>query len=127
MSLNKNKILIVGHSPSPSSTRRKGNPTLERLNRWLDACDVDIYSFTNLCASSATSLKNGQICETMLKEIFSEYNKIITLGNEVKHYVSKMGFEIYPLPHPSPLNRNLNDKKYETDVIKGLQSFIHSV
>ena len=121
------KILIVGHSPSPSSTKRKGNPTLERLNRWLEACNVDIYSFTNLCASSAGSLRNAEICETMLHEIFKDYNKVITLGKEVKHYTKKMGYDFYELPHPSPLNRNLNDKNYEKDVIRGLQSFIHSV
>jgi len=122
-----NKILILGHSPSPSSTKRKGNPTLERLNRWLDACNVRIYSFTNLCASSAGSLKNAEICETMLHDIFKDYNKVITLGKEVKHYTKKMGYDFYELPHPSPLNRNLNNKQYEKDVINGLQSFIHSV
>ena len=121
------KILIVGHSPSPSSTRRKGNPTLNRLNRWLDACDVRIYSFTNLAPSSVTSLKKVEIDETMFHEIFKKYNKIITLGKEVKQYTNKMGYNFYELPHPSPLNRNLNDKKYEEGVIKGLQSFIHMV
>jgi len=121
------KILIVGHSPSPSSTKRKGNPTLERLNRWLDACDVRIYSFTNLAPSSATSLKKAEINDTMFHEIFKNYNKIITLGKEVKQYTNKMGYDFYELPHPSPLNRNLNDKSYEKAVIKGLQSFIHSV
>lgn len=121
------KILIVGHSPSPSSTKRKGNPTLERLNRWLDACDVRIYSFTNLAPSSAGSLKKAEINDTMFHEIFKNYNKVITLGKEVKQYTKKMGYDFYELPHPSPLNRNLNDKNYEKAVIKGLQSFIHSV
>ena len=121
------KILIVGHSPSPSSTKRKGNPTLERLNRWLDACDVRIYSFTNLAPSSSQSLKKAEINDTMFHEIFKNYNKIITLGKEVKQYTKKMGYDFYELPHPSPLNRNLNDKNYEKDVIRGLQSFIHSV
>jgi hypothetical protein len=121
------KILIVGHSPSPSSTRRKGNPTLNRLNRWLDACDVRIYSFTNLAHSSTGSLKKAEICDTMFHEIFKNYTKVITLGKEVKHYTNKMGYDFYELPHPSPLNRNLNDKKYEEDVIKGLQSFIYMV
>tara|TARA_X000001316_G_C918801_1_gene32936 strand:+ start:242 stop:619 length:378 start_codon:yes stop_codon:yes gene_type:complete len=124
-----NKVLVIGHSPSRGrrTTQKQNNPTLKRLNRWLDACNVGIYSFTNLCASSATSLKKGEICETMLHEIFKDYNKIITLGKEVKHYTNKMGYDFYELPHPSPLNRNLNDKEYEKDVIKGLQSFIHSV
>ena len=124
-----NKVLVIGHSPSRGrrTTQKQNNPTLKRLNRWLDACNVGIYSFTNLCASSATSLKKGEIRETMLHEIFKDYNKIITLGKEVKHYTNKMGYDFYELPHPSPLNRNLNDKNYEKDVIKGLQSFIHSV
>ena len=55
------------------------------------------------------------------------YDKIVTLGKEVKQYTNKMGYNFYELPHPSPLNRNLNCKDYEKNVIKGLQSYLNVI
>jgi len=121
------RILVIGHSPSPSSTKRKGNPTLDRLDRWMEEAGVDVYSFTNLAPSSSQSLRHVEINDIMFHSMFRMYKKVITLGKEVTQYTKKMGYDFYELPHPSPLNRNLNDKQYEKDVIKGLQSFISMV
>ena len=125
--MNSSELLIIGHSPSPSSKVRESNPTLKRLDRWLDACDVGIYSFTNLQPSSSLSIKNLEINKTLFHKMVKNYRKVITLGKEVKHYTNKMGYNFYELPHPSPLNRNLNDKKYEKSVIKGLQIYLNMV
>ena len=125
--MNSSELLIIGHSPSPSSKVREGNPTLKRLDRWLDACGVGIYSFTNLQPSSSLSIKNLEINKTLFHKMVKNYRKVITLGKEVKHYTNKMGYNFYELPHPSPLNRNLNDKKYEKSVIKGLQIYLNMV
>jgi len=125
--MNSSELLIIGHSPSPSSKVREGNPTLKRLDRWLDACDVGIYSFTNLQPSSSLSIKNLEINKTLFHKMVKNYRKVITLGKEVKHYTNKMGYNFYELPHPSPLNRNLNDKNYEKSVIKGLQIYLNVI
>ena len=54
------KVLVIGHSPgkTPINKRKNGSPTLNRLNRWLDACEVDIYSFSNIYAHHKELLKN---------------------------------------------------------------------
>jgi len=128
MSLHKNKILIIGHSPSSKEyCPRKGNPSINRLNRWLDACDVRIYSYSNACAHHAPSLKKGNIDKTFLQNIAKNYNKILVLGKEVEQLFTKMGIEHFALPHPSPLNRKLNDKNFEKSVINGLHSYINGV
>ena len=128
MSLHKNKILIIGHSPSSKEyCPRKGNPSINRLNRWLDACDVRIYSYSNACAHHAPSLKKGNIDKTFLQNIAKNYNKILVLGKEVEQLFTKMGIENFALPHPSPLNRKLNDKNFEKSVINGLHSYINGV
>lgn len=122
------KILVIGHSPSSKEyCPRKGNPSINRLNRWLDDCGVKIYSFSNACAHHAASLKKADIDETYLQNISKNYNKIITLGNEVKQLFTKMGIEHFPLPHPSPLNRKFNDKNFEKSVINGLHFYLNSV
>lgn len=128
MSLHKNKILVIGHSPSSKEyCPRKGNPSINRLNRWLDDCGVKIYSFSNACAHRATSLKKGNIDKIYLQNIAKNYNKILVLGKEVEQLFTKMGIEHFALPHPSPLNRKLNDKKFEKSVINGLHSYINGV
>ena len=121
-------ILVVGHSPSSKEyCPKKGNPSIKRLDRWLDACGVDIYSFTNLCAHHSDSIKAADIDETLIKECVKPYNKVIALGNEVAHYFKKKGIDCFHAPHPSPRNRKFNDKSYESTVINGLQKYIHMI
>ena len=121
----KTKVLIIGHSPSSKEfCPRKGNPSINRLNRWLDHCGVRIYRYSNACAHHVQSLKKADIDETYISQITKSYNKILTLGKEVEHLFNKMGIEHYALPHPSPLNRNLNDKAYETKIINNLKSYL---
>ena len=121
------KILVVGHSPGATDIRKRknGSPTINRLNRWLDACDVRIYSFTNLCAHHKVSLKLSDIDETFINECVNSYNKIIALGNEVSYYLKKLGVEHFSAPHPSPRNRKFNDKYFEPHIMNKLKEYIN--
>jgi hypothetical protein len=120
-----NKVLVIGHSPSTKEyCPKKGNPSINRLNRWLDDCGVRIYSYSNACAHHAASLKKTNIDETYIHNITQQYNKILTLGKEVEQLFNKMGIEHYALPHPSPLNRKLNDKAYELKIINNIKTYL---
>ena len=121
------KVLVIGHSPGkpPINKRKHGSPTLNRLNRWLDACEVDIYSFTNLCAHNKEFLKMADIDGTFIQKITKNYNKIITLGGFVSQYVTKMGIPHFAAPHPSPRNRKFNDKSYEPTVVNGIKEYLN--
>ena len=121
------KVLVIGHSPgkTPINKRKNGSPTLNRLNRWLDACEVDIYSFTNLCAHHKEFLKMADIDGTFIQKITKNYNKIITLGGFVSQYVTKMGIPHFAAPHPSPRNRKFNDKSYEPMVVNEIKEYLN--
>ena len=121
------KVLVIGHSPGATDIRKRknGSPSLNRLNTWLDACDVDIYSFSNLCAHHKVSLKMADIDETFVKNICSQYNKIIGLGGSVSHFLKKMDIEHFPAPHPSPRNRKFNDKYFEPMIMKLLKEYVN--
>lgn len=122
------KVLIVGLAPGSSKIKKKSNsPTLKRLDKWLGACDVYLYSFVNLRTPGLRFDSGTDIDETLLQECLNGYNKIITLGNEVSQYFTKKGVEHFAAPHPSPLNRKFNDKTFEPALIKGLQSYLNSV
>lgn len=120
------KVLVIGHSPgkTPINKRKNGSPTLNRLNRWLDACDVDLYSFSNIYAHHKELLKITDIDETYVYKITKNYNKIITLGSFVSQYFTKMGIKHYAAPHPSPRNRKFNDKSYEPMVISQIKEYL---
>ena len=81
---------MIGHSPGSSKIKfRDKSPTIKRLNVWLGACDVYLYSFTNLHASSVRFHRDVESDKIMLQECIKGYNKIITLGNEVSQYFKK--------------------------------------
>ena len=111
------RILIVGHSPSKKNIRN--SPTMKRLHRWLDECGVRTYAFTNLSPVPCKKLLKENICLDGL-----DHNKIITLGGEVSKLMDKAGIQHYAAPHPSPLNRNLNDISFEKKIIKELSVYI---
>ena len=111
------KILIVGHSPSKKNIRN--SPTMKRLHKWLDECGVRTYAFTNLSPVPCKKLLKENICLDGL-----DHNKIITLGGEVSKLMDKAGIQHYAAPHPSPLNRNLNDISFEKKIIKELSVYI---
>ena len=111
------RILIVGHSPSKKNIRN--SPTMKRLHRWLDECGVRTYAFTNLSPVPCKKLLKENICLDGL-----DHNKIITLGGEVSKLMDKAGIQHYAAPHPSPLNRNLNNIYFEKKIIKELGVYI---
>ena len=53
-------------------------------------------------------------------------DKIIALGKTAAKALKQCQMEFYELPHPSPLNRLLNDPEYVAGKIKGLKEFIES-
>ena len=120
------KVLVIGHSPgkTPINKRKNGSPTLNRLNCWLDACDVDLYSFSNIYAHHKELLKITDIDETYVYKITKNYNKIITLGSFVSQYFTKRGIKHLAAPHPSPRNRKFNDKSYEPMVISQIKEYL---
>lgn len=53
--------------------------------------------------------------------------KIVTLGRTAEKAVKMLGMDHYSMPHPSGLNRQLNDKKFVEEKINGLKVFLESV
>lgn len=122
------KVLVVGLAPGSSKIKRKNkSATLKRLDKWLGACDVYLYSFVNLRTPGLRFANGTDIDDILLQECIKDYNKIITLGNEVSLYFTKRGVGHFPAPHPSPLNRKFNDKSFEPTVINSLHSYLNSV
>jgi uracil-DNA glycosylase len=52
-------------------------------------------------------------------------DKIVALGKTAEKALTLLGYDFYAMPHPSGLNRKLNDKDYIEEKIKGLRDYIN--
>jgi hypothetical protein len=98
------RVLILGSNPS---TKGGTCPTIRKLKTWLDALDLNIVSFCNV-ANSHGPISLKDVKREYIHEISQGYDKIITLGATAGYALSLMGIRHYSLPHPSGLNRKLN-------------------
>ena len=116
------KVLIVGINPSNKT--KKQNPTLTRLNKWMDELGVDRYSFANV-HDEAGEVPN--VRELAKKEFTftKNYDKIITLGVTPSYVLKMKGVDHFAMPHPSPRNRKLNDRTYESDMLKQCKDYVN--
>lgn len=115
------KILVIGLNPSKKSG---SSGTLKRLYQWLDILGIRIISFTNLYEGYET--KGQPTTIKFIQTISKDYDKIISLGGIVKNHLFHVGINHGHLPHPSGLNRKLNDKQFVHDQLELCKNYIWS-
>jgi hypothetical protein len=118
------KVLIVGINPSNSKSV-KPCITLKRLYRWADELGLQFFSFVN-CISRPGSYTFKDVEFDLLSECVKGYDKVIALGGFPSKALQKMHISHYAMPHPSGLNRRLNDKQYEKHVIGECDEYLRS-
>jgi len=122
----KNEVLIIGHSPSPSG--KKETPTIRRLNKLFGRTPYRIY---NLNSKPVKTLDTSEInMDKLIREVKSALEKgnpIVSMGKQVDSYLNNAAIPHYPIPHPSPVNRQWNDKNFEENVIRDLQDNLITV
>lgn len=113
-------LLIVGQNPS-SAKKAKKNDSLDRLLDWCTAWKLDEWDFMN-CSDEPGD--KYTIDFDRLKDAGQQFDKIIALGNVASNALKKVGVDHFKMPHPSPLNRQLNDKQFEKTMIKECYNYI---
>jgi hypothetical protein len=104
-----NIVAFVGQNPSAKAARN-GN-TFPRLNDWVDKLGLDTFTFMNAyphpgkCKVSDVNLDN-------LRKALYKFSKVVALGNFAAEALTKAGIHHFKLPHPSPLNRQINDDRF---------------
>lgn len=122
------RILIVGMNPSAAqsggcATGRK-NSTFDRLYKWMDSLGIDCFSFTN-CFHETGEVKKLSIDDrTFLLTCASGYDIVLSLGGFAHDNLKKLNIKSFKLPHPSPRNRTLNSREYETEALDRCRSYI---
>lgn len=118
------KILVVGMCPSNKPTLgSKQNATFKKLESWMDNLKVKHFSFINTFDYPATPTLS-KVDNKRLSTVTKEYDKVLALGGFVSSALERLGVDHFKMPHPSPLNRLLNDKKYEKQILKQCKEYL---
>lgn len=138
------KIVFVGSNPSQRSSSivpfwydTKSNKVLQGwLNEVVFASEQPIteslhyLNVSNQPTPGNRPLKISEI-RANLDRLNTDINinvvpdKIIALGKTAEKALTLLGLEFYAMPHPSGLNRLLNDPKYVEEKIKGLKAYLN--
>jgi hypothetical protein len=119
-----NDILILGQCPS-SNTKPNKNGTYSRLCKWLESVNVHAFAFHNVIPDKINSYDIKDVQVKKLYSVTQGRKKIIALGGFVERVCKKHGIPYYKIDHPSPRNRNLNDPKYEEQMLKRLRDYLN--
>jgi len=116
------RVLIVGINPS-SSKRVDPCITLKRLYRWADELGLQFFSFVN-CIGRPGPYSQIDIDYQFLLTCTNGYDRIISLGGFPSRALNKLGIDHFIMPHPSGLNRKLNDRTYEKQMLQSCLNYL---
>lgn len=116
-------VLFVGLNPGKSP--RIGS-TFKRFGAWLDYMGLNIVSFTNVSSDPNWDLRFSSLDTSFLKESLSGYDKYVAWGNVASQILRKLDVEHFVLPHPSGLNRQINDHKYIEHKLTECRKYINN-
>jgi uracil-DNA glycosylase len=115
-------FLIIGLSPS-SNTKPFKNGTFARLLTWTTHVGLKQWDFCNII-NEVNSVDTKLVNVEELKKKCENRKKIIALGGVVSKVLDKYNIPHYKIDHPSPRNRNLNNKEYEAKMLESLKDYL---
>lgn len=120
------RILIVGQNPAdrPLDGSHTKSMTFRKLDKWAEELDIGMYAFINTVPErGAATMKNVQW--DYLRQSVTLHKKVIALGGFASSVLTKLNVDHFRLPHPSPRNRLLNDKKFEAEQLRLCKKYLN--
>lgn len=106
----------------PGAKPFQGASCEKRLNEWIKFLELEDFEIINQCDLS-TTIELFAI-DTLEYYIWKRY-KLITLGNNASKKLKK--YEHFKLPHPSGLNRQLNNKEFVKQKLQECKNWLNNV
>jgi hypothetical protein len=120
------KTLVIGQNPAVDLGRVGHlSPTMKNFLKWADILQLDFFSFCNAFRFEG-KVNEKDIDIDYLKRVSISHRKIIALGEVASKSLNKVGVSHFKLPHPSPLNRKLNDKVFIQNILKECKKYLLS-
>jgi len=114
-------VVFVGDEPSllnvDESIPFVGSRSFKMLTEWIAILAPDYY----ICYNSSTPADI-----VFIKALYKYGFKIVTLGAKAATRMQDAGLKCVSLPHPSPKNRILNDKKKVKEMLNNAKVFIET-
>jgi len=101
------RLLIVGQNPA--KPKKSKSITITRVEQWTKRLKEDNWSFMN-CSDEVGN--NYTIDYERLLSEATKYDRVIALGNVASKALTKVGVDHFKMPHPSGLNRQMNDPAF---------------
>ena len=117
----KESVLVMGINPSSQAWRK--NCSLDRLQIWMPKLGYEHYCFSNVIPYEG-EYKLKDVDLDFVKEQTIGHSKIVALGGFVSTVFRRCGIEHFKMPHPSPLNRRLNSKEYELEMLDECRRYL---
>ena len=86
----------------------------------------DTYCFSNVIPHEGKYTQRD-VNYDFVRESTRGHDTIIALGGFVSRVLKRMSIDHITMPHPSPLNRNLNDKKYERAMLEDMITSVGNI
>ena len=136
----KYSAMFIGSNPSNKTFKNSAFDMSTKsgitLNSWLDKLHISTVYFTNVYNWSTPNnrpLTKSQIVLALpsLKDYIDFYQengfgkiKLVAVGKTAGIALTLLGVPFFELPHPSGLNRQLNDPNFIEEKLKDLKLFL---
>lgn len=125
-------VVFVGDKPSKKNADPRipfvGTKSYSRLLDWIDRMGIDIS-----CVALANkddffiATQNMVAFETKtMKYSLRKNDKVVALGLAASKSLDSLGIKHFALPHPSGLNRQINDKQFVDAKLKDCKKYIET-
>lgn len=118
--------LFVGLNPAAQHPGPdwNSNATFSRIFDWCDKLNIRHFSFVNVSHRSGVFDRNTVDAQFLMKAVYGHNGAVVALGREVASVLARTRVSFFKMPHPSPLNRLLNDKEYEEMMLRELALYL---
>lgn len=132
------RVVFVGSNPSVSAktldpfcpSTRSGRILRDWISRSCDSCSCVFMNVQDNPTSCNRPLTKSEILSNLdsLKKKIEDIrpHKIVSLGRAADTALTLLRLPHFDMPHPSGLNRKLNDNKFIEEKINGLRTYILS-
>lgn len=133
------RVVVVGSNPSRSSRSTAAfdvdTKSRSTLDAWLNCSDIEceiVYlNVHDLPTQGNKPLNLKQIRDAIpalhARISAAEPAKLVALGGSAAKALTLLRLNFYTMPHPSGRNRQLNDKQFIDEKIKGLKIYLESL
>lgn len=115
-------VLFVGDRPSKLNTYSHlafiGTPSFRNLKKWIEKMQVfDFYMVNSFSDEDFAKILAFKILHSL------DY-RYVALGENASKRLTNLGIEHFKLPHPSPKNRKLNNKRAINILLKKCTQYL---